>query len=175
LKIIAAVAVDGAIGKDNKLLWYIPEDLQKYKEKTLDNICICGLNTYYSLPAVALMGRIHIVVSDDDSIEIDVPNGANVHCMIGLESAMDLAEEIRKDLQEIYIIGGAKMYESTIDLVDELEITWVDKLNPEADVFFPVIKLNEQFELQDIGTDWETSKEGLDYKYAYYKRIKHGN
>jgi len=174
MKIIAAVAVDGAIGKDNKLLWYIPEDLQTYKEKTLDNICICGLNTYYSLPAVALMGRTHIVVSDD-SIELDVPDGANVRCMIGLESAMDLAEEIRKDWQEIYIIGGAKMYESTIDLVDELEITWVDKLNADADKFFPVIKLNEQFELQDIGTDWETSKEGLDYKYTYYKRIKNDN
>jgi len=170
MKIIAAVAIDGAIGKDNKLLWYIPEDLKRYKEKTLDNICIVGLNTYYSLPAVALMGRTHIVVSGfEDEREIDVPMGANVHHIIHLSDAIDLAHEIKKDWQDIYIIGGAQMYEACLDLVDEVELTWVNKMYPEADRKFPVFKLKELFEVTG-DSNWVMSEEGLEYKHTYYKK-----
>ena len=170
MKIIAAVAIDGAIGKNNQLLWYIPEDLREYKLKTLDNICIVGVNTFYSLPATALMGRVHIVVSGyEDDKEIDVPHGANVHHIIHLDDAIELAEELKHPWQEIYIIGGAQMYESTLDLVDEVEITWVNKMYPDADRKFPVAKLNDQFKKVDE-TDWKMSEEGLEFKHTTYKR-----
>jgi len=170
LKIIAAVSIDGKIGKDNKLLWHIPEDLKRYKLKTLDNICICGVNTFYSLPAVALMGRTHIVVSGyEDGKEIDVPDGADVYHLINLADAIELAKELKKDWQEIYIIGGAMMYESTLDLVDEIDITWVNKMFPTADIKFPIYKLKENFDV--VGdSSWVTSVKGLEYKHTYYKR-----
>ena len=170
MKIIAAVSIDGKIGKDNKLLWYIPEDLRRYKLKTLDNICICGVNTFYSLPAVALMGRTHIVVSGyEDGRDIEVPDRANVHHIIHLKDAIELAKELKKDWQEIYIIGGAMMYESTLDLVDEVEITWVSKMYRDADREFPVGKLNNLFKKIE-GSDWFSSEEGLDFKYTTYKK-----
>jgi len=188
MKVIAAVALDGAIGKDNKLLWNLPEDLKRYKDRTFGNICIVGENTYYSLPDVALKNRTHIVVSGDygDKMKsIDAPEeeqprfklvdkkeipGSNVYNRSTIKEAIDTANEISREDQEIFIIGGAQIYETMIDHVDDVEITWINQLYPDADRHFPIDKLFNEFEI--IGdSNYIKSDNGILYKFTLYERI----
>lgn len=186
LKIISAVSIDGAIGNDNDLLWYVPEDFKRYKEKTTGNICIVGLNTYKNLPLKALEKRTTIVVSGDygdESLFIDAPEekqdryslinkkilGLCVYNRSTINEALTTANEIKKENQEIYIIGGSQLYKSMIDLCNEAEITWINKLYPEANKRFPIDKLFNDFEIYE-DTSWVKSKSGLKYKFTNYKR-----
>jgi len=188
--LIAAISLDGAIGHDDELLWHIPEDLKQYKEKTLGNICIVGVTTYDFLPLYALKGRTHIVISGnyggDKMRSIDAPDetqprfnlktkevidtNAEVWNRSTLKEAIDLAEEIRGEDQKIYVIGGARIYESMIDLVDEAHITWINKLYPTANKRFPIDKLFNDFEITG-DQNYVKSKSGLSYKFTYYERI----
>lgn len=190
MKLIAAVSLDGAIGHNNELLWNLPEDLQRYKEKTLGNICIVGINTYNFLPIKALKGRVHVVISGDygDIMRgIDAPDetqprfnlktkeiidtNAEVWNRSTLREALDLVEEIRDDDQEIYVIGGERLYESMIDLVDEAEITWINKIYPQANKWFPIHKLFNNFDMVEDTNYFKSKNNGLMYKFTKYKRI----
>lgn len=170
MKLLAAVSIDGAIGNDDKLLWHIPEDFKRYKERTIGNICIVGFNTYESLPIEALKNRTHIVVSGnygDKMRGIDAPENTQPRYRSTLKEAIDTANKIKKEGQEIFIIGGAQLYESSIDLCDVAEITWVNKTFPKANKRFPIDKLFKNFGI--IGdSNWLKSECGLMYKFTRY-------
>jgi len=188
IRLIAAVSLDGAIGHDRELIWHVPEDLKRYKEKTLGNICIVGVATYDDLPVAALKGRCHVVVSGDygDKMRsIDAPDetqprfhlktkeiedtNAEVWNRSTLDEALDLVEEIRGD-REVFVIGGERLYNSMIDHVDVAEITWINKTYPEANKRFPIDKLFNDFQI--IGDqNYVRSESGLMYKYTLYERI----
>lgn len=163
IKLIAAVSIDGAIGNDEKMLWHISEDLKNYKRKTTGNIVIVGLNTFFSLPSPALKNRTHIVVCGD-CMEIDVIEGVDVIPVTLISEALEKAEEIRGD-KEVYVAGGSMIYDSMIDMCDDLEITWINKTYPKANKRFPIEKL-KNFSLQTDGS-WISDK-NLEYKYSYY-------
>lgn len=128
ISIITAVAKkNNAIGKDNKLLWHIPADLEYFKKTTLGKPMIMGLNTFKSLPGI-LPGRTHIVLSPD-KIEL---TGAMVATSI--EEALEIAAE--ENTEEVFVIGGGFVYSQFIDIADRLYITLVDG-DFEADTFFP--------------------------------------
>jgi len=189
MKIIAAVSVDGAIGHDSKLLWNLSEDLKNYKKRTQGNICIVGLNTYDNLPLAALQGRTHIVVSGfTDGRTIAGPIEKNsryelankyfednsireaiIYHRITIEDAIKTANEIKQNGQEIFIIGGAQLYESMIDLCDEAEITWINKMYPDANKRFPIEKLFRDFEITE-DSNWVKNKNGIIYKFTNYKK-----
>ncbi|MRR50939.1 MAG: dihydrofolate reductase [Rhodocyclaceae bacterium] len=125
--IIAAVAKNGVIGKDNKLPWHLPEDLKHFKTLTMGHPMIMGRKTWESLPG-RLPGRPHIVVSRDTSYQAD---GAEV--VHSLEAAIDAAG---RQGDTAFIIGGADIYAQALLLADRLELTEVE-VEPEGDARFP--------------------------------------
>lgn len=156
LTIIAAVAKNRAIGKDNKLIWHLPEDLKFFKENTIDKTIVMGSNTFYSLPGV-LPRRKHIVLTQDD---FKFPNDVDVYYDYN-----KLLNHLKQSDEEIFIIGGAAIYNLFIDDVDKLLITEIDK-EYEADKFFPEIDYN-MWEREVLSTH---EYNGLNYEHVKYLR-----
>lgn len=128
ISIICAVASNRAIGKDNKLLWYIKKDFQHFKEKTLGHAILMGQRTYESI-GKPLPGRTTVVVSDDLSF-----NPSGVVMARSIEEGLNKSRELESE--EVFICGGASIYAQTIDMADKLYLTVVEG-NFEADTFFP--------------------------------------
>lgn len=131
LILIAAVARNGVIGKDNTLIWNIPEDMAHFKALTSGQTVVMGRKTWESLPPRfrPLPGRNNIVISRQANYAAP---GADV--ATSLPAAIQLAEQADK----VFIIGGEQIYRQAIDVADRLEITEVD-LAPEGDAWFPEI------------------------------------
>lgn len=127
ISIISCVAKNRGIGKDNKLLFDIPADLQHFKKITMGHPIIMGYNTYMSIGR-PLPGRLNIVLSPD-KIKIE---GCNVATSI--DEAIKIAS--KEDNDEIFFIGGGMVYKTAIEFADRLYLTVVDA-EPEADTFFP--------------------------------------
>ncbi len=127
ISIIVAVAKNNAIGKDNKLLWHLSEDLRRFKRLTTGHTIVMGKNTYYSLPRRPLPNRRHIVITDVAGEQID-------DCVM----AYSIGEAISKmePGEESFIIGGASIYRQFLPHADRLYITWVHE-EFEGDTFFP--------------------------------------
>lgn len=125
---IVAVDEKRAIGKDNQLLWHIPEDLKRFKELTTDHTVIMGENTYRSIGR-PLPNRKNIVVTLDESF---VASG----CLMAhsINEALQRARENEKD--EVFIIGGASIYKQFLPMINRLYLTLVEGEH-EADTFFP--------------------------------------
>ena len=130
LSIIVAVAKNNVIGKDNQLIWHLPEDLKRFKEITSGHTIIMGRKTFESLGRV-LPNRKHIILCNDADLNI---NDKNVTIVDDINR---LGEYISKE-EENFIIGGATIYKLMLPKVDKLYIT---KINQEfdGDVYFPEI------------------------------------
>lgn len=133
ISIIVAVAKDNAIGKDNKLLWHLSEDLKRFKKLTSGHYIIMGKNTYFSLPRRPLPNRTHIVITDVPGEQID-------DCIMAY-SIEDAISKMNPD-EENFIIGGASIYRQFLQHANKLYITWVHE-NFEADTFFPELTAHE--------------------------------
>jgi dihydrofolate reductase len=159
ISIIVAVSEDLGIGKDNELLWRIPEDLKRFRRLTTGNAIIMGKKTWESLPKRPLPERKNIVLTDIPDEEIDGAITA-----YSIEDALSLCDRGK----EIFIIGGGSIYRQFINLADRLYITHVHKEAP-ADVYFPVIdkKLWKVIENEDY-TD--TDGDIPPYTYTVYER-----
>ena len=130
INIISAVAKDRAIGFQNKLIYWLPNDLKRFKALTTGHTIIMGRNTFLSLPKGALPNRRNIVLSRTVT---DFP-GCDVYP--SLEEAL---AHCTKD-EDVYIIGGASVYTQALSLADRLCLTEVDDTPKEADTFFPEYK-----------------------------------
>ena len=151
VSIIAAVAENRAIGKENKLLWHIPEDLTRFKKITMGHPVIVGKNTFLSI-GKPLPGRANIVVAKEKDYK--APGCITVH---SFKKAVFLASQ--KDDQEIFIIGGGMIYAQGIEIADKLYITLV-KGEFDADTFFP-----DYSEFNKVVSS-EKGKSG-DYEYTF--------
>ena len=129
INIIAAIAQNKAIGNNNKLLYWLPNDLKRFKALTTGHTIIMGRKTYNSLPKGALPNRRNVVLSRSLT-EIE---GCEVYT--SLENALQHCAAN----EEIYIIGGASVYEQALPLADRLCLTEVHDTPKEADAFFPDI------------------------------------
>ena len=130
ISIIVAVDRNMAIGFENKLLFWLPNDLKRFKALTTGNTIIMGRKTFESLPKGALPNRRNIVLSTNP---LTVCPGAEV--FPSLETALNACSPD----EHIYIIGGETLYKQAITLADELCITEIDDAASEADAFFPDI------------------------------------
>jgi dihydrofolate reductase len=131
ISIIAAIGKNRELGKDNKLLWHIPEDMERFKKLTTGQVVIMGRKTYQSLPKKfqPLPSRVNIVVTRNHAY---TPLGCVTSNSI--EEAIKKAKEFDK---EIFIIGGASIYQQGIKYADRLYLTLVNKEFTDADAFFP--------------------------------------
>jgi dihydrofolate reductase len=132
--LIAAVAKNNCIGKNNKIPWNVPEDFQYFKKTTLGKTCVMGQKTFESIMGYLgkpLPGRETVIITLDTNFK--APPGIRVFY------SLDEAWEKLKD-KDVFICGGASIYKQTVDRVDTLYITWIDQ-EPDGDVFFPTIDL----------------------------------
>lgn len=129
ISIIVAIAQNRAIGFENKLLYWLPNDLKRFKSLTTGHTIIMGRRTFESLPKGALPNRRNIVLTRQD---IEFP-GAERYA--SLEAALSRC----KDEEEVFIIGGASVYQEALPLADKLYITHIEDTPSEADAFFPEI------------------------------------
>jgi len=127
ISIIAAVARNRAIGFQNKLIYWLPNDLKRFKQLTTGHTIIMGRNTYLSLPKGALPNRRNVVLSTT----VKAIPGCDVYPT--LEAAL---QSCRSD-EDVYIIGGASVYQQALPLADRLCLTEIDDTPEQADTFFP--------------------------------------
>ncbi len=137
ISLIVAVASNGAIGKDNDLLWYIPDDFKWFKKHTKGSTVVMGRKTWESLPVRPLPGRINIVISDDPNDKFE---GA---VMVGsIKEAIEKMSEGREN----FIIGGGSIYGQFLPLAHKFYLTRVHR-DFEADVFFPDFNISDWKEI----------------------------
>lgn len=129
VSIIAAIGKNRELGKDNKLLWSLPEDMKRFREKTRNHPVIMGRKTFESIGR-PLPNRLNIVVTHDRDY-----TGSGIEIFHSLPDAIDFAKT--KDKEEVFIIGGAQIYSQGLIFADKLYLTIVDSEFPEADTFFP--------------------------------------
>ena len=132
--LLAAVAQNGVIGRDNALPWRLSSDLKRFKALTMGKPVVMGRKTYLSI-GKPLPGRTNIVITRDPNFRADGVVAAN-SVEAAIEAARDDAR--RRGTNEIMVIGGTEIFEQTMPLADRLEITHVHA-SPAGDTFFPPI------------------------------------
>lgn len=159
ISIIVAIAENNAIGRNNKLLWHISEDLKRFKRITLGHKVIMGRNTFLSLPVRPLAGRTNIVISDQ-------PEEKFKGC-ITVYSINEALEICHHD-EECFVIGGGMIYRQFFRYAKKLYITRIFK-SYDADTFFPEINFDEwnEIEREIYGPD---SKNEFSYAFIIYER-----
>jgi dihydrofolate reductase len=160
ITIIAAIANNNALGKDNDLIWYLPADLKRFKKVTTGHHILMGRNTYESI-GKPLPNRTTVIITRNSNYKAE-------GCIV--VNSIEKAIEVAKEDEHVFVIGGAQIYKQAMeaDLVDQLDITLVHQ-NFEADVFFPEIKTaiwkeasRENFEADEKNT--------YDYSFISYKK-----
>jgi len=141
INVIAAIGKNNEIGLNNQLLWKSKSDLEHFKQLTLGKPIIMGRKTFESLPGI-LPGRTHIVITHHTKDALIKSYMDQVLWDFSFVSAIDYCKQVGHD--EVFIIGGAAIYEQALPLADELHISHMDWTG-EADTFFP-----------EIGPEWSS-------------------
>lgn len=158
LSIIVAVAKNNVIGKDNKLLWHISEDLKRFKKLTIGHTIIMGRKTFDSLGRV-LPNRKHVVLSHNPDFKVQDENVEIVHSIDDIKKYIDSSEEN-------FVIGGAMIYNLLMPYVTKLYITEIDK-NFDGDSIFPKIDLEKWKEISRV----KSEENGLEFTFVDYEKI----
>ena len=156
--IIAAIGKNNELGKDNNLIWHLPNDLKFFKETTTGKTIIMGRRTFESLPKM-LPGRRHIVLSKSDDFNDEV---------LVFHNLEDLLKYFEDSKEELFVIGGASIYKSFLDYADKLYLTEIEASCKEADAYFPDFN-KEDFDREVLK---ENSDNEINYIHVLYKRKK---
>lgn len=160
ITIIAALAQNNAIGFENKLIYWLPNDLKRFKALTTGHTIIMGRKTFESLPKGALPNRRNIVLSRQKDF-----SAAGAEVFHSLNEALEACA----DKEDIFIIGGSSLYQEAIEHADRLCLTHIEDTPKQADAFFPEIDeshwnviLNEKHEADE--------KHHYCYRFTDYER-----
>ena len=139
ISIIAAVAENNVIGRENKLIWHLPKDLKHFKETTTGHYIIQGRKTFESF-GKPLPNRTTVIITRNQNYKVD-------GCIVvnSLQEALDIAI----NESEVFIIGGGKIYEQAMPIADRIYLTKVHH-SFEGDTFFPEINMNEWNEISRL-------------------------
>ena len=156
IALLAAVARNGTIGRDNQLLVRLPEDLKRFKRLTLGHPMIMGRKTYESIGR-PLPGRRSIVVTRNTAWQAE-----------GVETAHSLDDALQRvaDAPQVFVIGGGEIYAQALPHADVLELTELEQ-DFEGDTFFPAWP-REQF--KEVSREMHTAPEGWAYHFVTYQR-----
>ncbi|WP_269240609.1 dihydrofolate reductase [Flavobacterium limnophilum] len=157
---IAAVAENNALGKNNDLLWHLPNDFKRFKEVTSGHYIIMGRKTFESFPK-PLPNRTHVIVTRQQDFEHE-------GCIVAQDIEKAIAACPKNE--DIYIIGGGEIYAQSILFADQLDITLVHN-SFDADVYFPEIDL-EIWELTTEKFNPKDEKHLFDYTFQTFGRRK---
>ncbi len=159
--LIAAVAKNQVIGKDNQLIWKLSADLKRFKNLTSGHYILMGRKTFESL-GKPLPNRTHLIISRDPNYQ--APEGH--YAFNSVEEAVIFCNKI--GVEKLFIIGGGQIYRETIRLCDQLEITEVNAM-PDGDTYFPEIDsaIWEEVEREEFAAD---EKNEFPYAFVTYKK-----
>lgn len=160
LSLIVAKAKNNVIGKDNGLVWKLPNDLKRFKEKTTGHTIIMGRKTFESLGGI-LPDRKHIILSRNPDFNIDSDCVKVVHSLLELEEYMN-------DEEEHFVIGGAIIYNLLMPYCKKMYVTQLDK-DFEGDTVFPRIS-DEQWKEVSREKGPDDGINDFDYEYITYVR-----
>lgn len=161
MNLIAAVDRNWGIGNKGKLLVSIPEDMKFFRQKTTGNVVIMGRSTLQSFPnGLPLKNRTNVVLTRDQSFQ--VKEAVIVH---SVEEAREKAEQY--NTEEVYVIGGASIYEQMLEYCDTAYITYID-YSYEADAYFPNLDEREDWMLAEESEE----KTYFDVEYYFRKYVR---
>lgn len=158
INIIAAVAENLAIGNENKLIFWLPNDLKRFKQLTTGHTIVMGRKTFDSLPKGALPNRRNVVISHSVT---ELP-GCDVYA-----SLTDAIASCGPD-EEVYVIGGASVYEQALPLAHRLCLTEVHATPTAADVFFPEFKSD----WREVWREDHSMDERHEQEYSFVDYVK---
>ena len=160
ISIIVAIAENNAIGKDNKLLWHLPDDLKRFKRLTSGHPVIMGKKTFESLPIKPLPNRTNIVLSDIPDDKID-----------GCVMAYSIDDALSKcpEGEECFVMGGGMVYKQFLEIADRLYITFIHKYF-DADTFFPEVNF-DKWALVEEEKHEDEGNYGFSFTYTVYEKI----
>lgn len=159
ITLIAAVGKNGELGKNNSLIWHLPGDLNFFKETTLNHKVVMGANTYLSI-GKRLPNRKNVVLSHE---RLDL-NDKEIIIYYDME---DMIEKEINNEEEIFIIGGASMYNYFYSLADRMYLTLIDDEDKDADTYFP--NMDNSLWKQTIIK--ENEENGIKYKHVLFERL----
>ena len=162
LSIIVAKAKNNIIGKDNKMIWHLPEDLKHFKELTTGHTIIMGRKTFESL-GKPLPNRKHIIFSQNPDFKVEDENVEVVHSLLQIQDLIEGKEEA-------FVIGGAMIYNFLMPYVKKMYVTEIER-DFDGDTFFPRIDSKVWKEVaREKGIKDENND--LDYYFVTYERIE---
>ena len=158
--LIAAVSENYVLGRDNKLIWHISEDLKRFKKLTNGHAIIMGRKTFESMPA-ALPGRKNIILTRNKKY-----HAKDAFIAHSIHEALKLTE----DDPYPYIIGGGEIYSLFLPIADKIELTRIHKTF-EGDAFFPEIDMTKWI-LHSSETNNSSTDQPYNYSFLTYSKIK---
>lgn len=153
ITVIAAVAENNALGKENQLLWHLPDDFKRFKTLTSGHYIIMGRKTFESFPK-PLPNRTHVIISRQANYQ---PEG----CIV--VNSLEQAIEACPKTEEVFIIGGGEIYRQSIAVADKLDLTKVHATF-EADTHFPEIDLSQW---QLVFEEYHPKDERHDFAFTF--------
>ncbi len=156
--IIAAAGENNALGKDNDLVWYLPDDFKRFKQLTTGHCIIMGRKTFESFPKL-LPNRTHIVISRKKDYQ-----PKDVIVVNSIEKALETA----KDDVQPFIIGGGEIYELGLPFTEKIELTRIHE-SFEADTFFPKI---DEMEWKLIASVYHPKDEKHEFDFTYLTYVR---
>ena len=160
LSIIVAVAENNVIGKDNKLIWHLPEDLKRFKRLTTGHTIIMGRKTFESLGRI-LPNRKHVILCNDMEMNIDDENVEILEDISMLKNYIDSEEEH-------FVIGGATIYKLLMPYANKLYLTLIHE-EFKGDVYFPEIE-EKEWKVIDREKGLRNEENPFDYEYITFER-----
>lgn len=161
ISLIAAVARNGAIGNDNKLLYWLPNDLKRFKALTTGHTIVMGRKTFESFPKGALPNRRNVVLSRQS---VSFP-GAEV-----FPSLDEVLASCAQD-EEVFVIGGETLYRQTLGKAGRLYLTLVDDEPKQADAYFPELDKQDWEVISDEPHEAD-EKHAHPFRFVDYRRVE---
>ncbi|MBO5700316.1 MAG: dihydrofolate reductase [Bacteroidales bacterium] len=166
LSLIVAVAENGAIGRNNGLLWHISEDLKYFKSTTTGHPVIMGRKTYESIGR-PLPGRRNVVLTRGD---MEIPSIKNPQTTsMEIVHSLDEVYSLVQGDEEFFVMGGGMLYNATFPKADMLYLTKIYAVAEDADTFFPQVK-DDEWEIVKEGEMMHDEENDIDYQFLVYKR-----
>lgn len=163
---IAAVDRNWAIGKNGGLIYNVPTDMQFFRQQTTGNIVVYGRKTLESFPGgKPLPNRANIVLSNQ---QLAVDGCVTVHSMSDLSHLLNAIEDSR----DVFICGGASVYEQFAEIADEAYITKIDAEDSDADTFFPNLDEREDWVKRATFVTQTDAASGLNLQFERYCRVR---
>lgn len=154
---IAAASENNGLGKDNKLVWHLPDDFKRFKQITSGHTIILGRKTFESFPK-PLPNRTHIIITRQKNYPVQ----ENCFIANSIENALEMAPKN----ENIYIIGGAEIYKQSLHLTDKIELTRVHT-TCEADAFYPEID-EKIWKIESEEMHHKDEKHNFDFTFITY-------